>query len=115
MTQPNYTIHDVDRLIAKGRLARSRAIGSAVAAAVRPVGAAAKAAFASLARRLDHARAVRELSDMDQRMLADIGLAPSDVELAASGKILREAIERPALRPANEGFAPALRAAPRAA
>lgn len=115
MTQRNYTIDDVELLISKGRLARSRAFAATIAGSAHAAGDAVRTAVAALARHAEQARAVRELREMDARMLADIGLTPADVELAASGKLAQRADDRPAFRPANESVAPALRASPRAA
>jgi uncharacterized protein YjiS (DUF1127 family) len=114
MTQRNYTLHDVDLLVAKGRLARSRAVSDAIAAAVRAIAGLVKPLFAAVAARAEQARALRELRDMDARMLADIGLTPADVELAASGKLRRED-DGPRLQPANESLAQPARAEPKAA
>lgn len=115
MTQRRYTIDDVEMLIAKGRLARSRALAGAVAGMAQGVLALFKPAVEAASRRVEQARAVRELRDMDARMLADIGLTPGEIELAAAGALVRLAGERPRQPAANESVARPLQAAPKAA
>lgn len=103
----------VEALVAKGRAERARALAELLAASAAKVVGGLKAVRSWAARRVEAARAARELRDMDPRMLADIGLSRAEVELAARGELKRAS--RPALDAANESVAPERRSSPRAA
>ena len=116
MTQRTiYTFDDISHLLAKGRAERSRVLAELVAGAPRKVANLAKAAYGRLAARSRQARVARELRAMDARMLADIGLTPGEIDLAARGEIVRGSLRRPPFQAANESVAPAARTSPKAA
>jgi uncharacterized protein YjiS (DUF1127 family) len=116
MTQrTTYTFDDISALLAKGQAERSRVLAEMFASAPRKVTDFAKAARAWLAKRGERARIYRELYGMDDRMLADIGLTPGEIDLVASGQLTRGSLRKPALQAANESVAPAGRLSPRAA
>lgn len=115
MTQRNiYTLADLPLLLAKGRAEQSRVLGRMVANAPRNTVRLARAAYGWAAKRVEQARIARELHGMDNRMLADIGLTPGEIELVAAGKLSRGSL-RPVIEAANESVAPAARTAPKAA
>jgi uncharacterized protein YjiS (DUF1127 family) len=115
MTQrTTYSIDHVSILLAKGRAERSRVLAEMVANAPRKVTRLAHAAYRWAAKRAEQARVARELHGMDARMLADIGLTASEIDLVATGKLSRGSL-RPTFQAANESVAPAERTSPKAA
>ncbi len=93
-----------DRLIARdfpdlhaienqARVDRSLYIGDAVASAIVGLFGGLKRGYASLQAWSEKRAASEELAQLDDRMLADLGLTRSDIDAAIDGRIHRQPLQ----------------------
>ena len=82
--------------LAEGRRRQARAMAEAIGAGRRALqwGLTGLAALVGLARRSERRRALGQLAELDDRLLADIGLRRGDIQLAVDGVLADPRVSR---------------------